>query len=100
MQYITLLLSSTPPPATTSPIKVRVEYSCGSVEYTTACSTADTTLPSKRQDSVIEPAVLDDVSGDESDDMNLEVDEGGTYGEGENSNGLGVGFEYDDKYMS
>ena len=32
--------------------------------------------------------------------MNLEVDEGGTYGEGENSDGLGVGFEYDDKYMS
>ena len=23
----------------TSPLKVRVEYSCGSVEYTTACST-------------------------------------------------------------
>ena len=40
MQYITLLLSSTPPPsATTSPLKVRVEYSCGSVEYTTTCST-------------------------------------------------------------
>ena len=40
MQYITSLLSSTPPPpATTSPLKVRVEYSCGSVEYTTACST-------------------------------------------------------------
>ena len=39
-QYITSLLSSTPPPpATTSPPKVRVEYSCGSVEYTTACST-------------------------------------------------------------
>ena len=39
-QYITSLLSSTPPPlATTSPLKVRVEYSCGSVEYTTACST-------------------------------------------------------------
>ena len=39
-QYITSLLSSTPPPpATTSPLKVRVEYSCGNVEYTTACST-------------------------------------------------------------
>ena len=39
-QYITSLLSPTPPPpATTSPLKVRVEYSCGSVEYTTACST-------------------------------------------------------------
>ena len=44
MQYITLLLSSTPPPpATTSPLKVRVEYSCGSVEYTTACSTVGVT---------------------------------------------------------
>ena len=40
MQYITSLLSSTPPPSSnTSPLKVRVEYSCGSVEYTTACST-------------------------------------------------------------
>ena len=40
-QYITSLLSSTPPPSSnTSPLKVRVEYSCGSVEYTTACSTA------------------------------------------------------------
>ena len=40
MQYITSLLPSTPrPPATTSPLKVRVEYSCGSVEYTTTCST-------------------------------------------------------------
>ena len=44
-QYITLLLSFTPPPlATTSPLKVRVEYSCGSVEYTTACSTEETRL--------------------------------------------------------
>ena len=40
MQYITSLLSSTPPSSSnTSPLKVRVEYSCGSVEYTTACST-------------------------------------------------------------
>ena len=39
-QYITSLLSFTPPPlATSSPPKVRVEYSCGSVEYTTAYST-------------------------------------------------------------
>ena len=58
------------------------------------------TLPSGKQDSVVQPVVLDDDSGDESDDRNPEVDEGDTYGEGANSDGLGVGFEYDDKYMS
>ena len=58
------------------------------------------TLPSGKQDSVVQPVVLDDDSGDKSDDRNPEVDEGDTYGEGVNSDGLGVGFEYDDKYMS
>ena len=36
----------------------------------------------------------------ESDDGNPDVDEGGINGKGENSDGLVVGFEYDDKYMS
>ena len=63
-------------------------------------SSAEVTLPSGKQDSVVQPVVLDDDSGDESDDRNPEVDEGDTYGEGANSDGLGVGFEYDDKYMS
>ena len=40
MQYITSLLSSTPPPpATTSPLKVRVDSPVVEVEYTTTCST-------------------------------------------------------------
>ena len=35
--FASLLHSTTT--SNTSPLKVRVEYSCGSVEYTTACST-------------------------------------------------------------
>ena len=62
-------------------------------------SSVEVTLPSGKKDDVVEPVVPDDESGDESDDGNPEVDEDGTYGEGENSDGLGVGFEYDDKYM-
>ena len=43
MQYITSLLSPTPPPpATTSPLKVRVDSPVVEVEYTTACSTNGT----------------------------------------------------------
>ena len=41
-QYITSLLSSTPPSsATTPPLKVRVDSPVVDVEYTTACSTGD-----------------------------------------------------------
>ena len=40
MQYITSLLSSTPPPLATTPLpKVRVDSPVVEVEYTTACST-------------------------------------------------------------
>ena len=64
MQYITSLLSSTPlSPATPSLLKVRVEYSCGSVEYTTACSTKMVEMEQKvmEQDCVIAQPVGDNL---------------------------------------
>ena len=41
IHHFTPLLHSTTI-SNTSPLKVRVEYSCGSVEYTTTCSTTST----------------------------------------------------------
>lgn len=63
-------------------------------------SPAKTTFPSKKPDSVIEPAF--NGIGDESDDGDyLQLDAGDdTHDEGEFSDGLGIGFEYDDEYMS
>ena len=56
--------------------------------------------PSEKRNSVIEPANPSDSSGNESDDRNPGTRNGGTYDEEEGSDGLGVGFEYDDRYMS
>ena len=56
--------------------------------------------PSEKRGGAIEPVALNDSSGDESDDRNPGVDERDIYDEGEDSDGLGVGFEYDDQYMS
>jgi hypothetical protein len=57
-----------------------------------------TTPPGDQQDSAVDLAGLNHSSGDESDDGKfLEVDD---HDEGESSDGFGVGFEYDDEYMS
>ncbi|KAF9642860.1 hypothetical protein BDM02DRAFT_3132818 [Thelephora ganbajun] len=57
--------------------------------------------PSEKRDNVIKPADFSDDSGDKSDEICLEADgEGGIGDEGENSDGFGMGFEYDDEYMS
>ena len=58
------------------------------------------TLPSAKRDSMVKQAVLDDSSGDESDGRDSEADEGDICDDGENSDKFGVGFEYDDQYMS
>ena len=63
-------------------------------------STEKVAPPSEKRDSVIKSVASNDSSGDESDDGDPEVGEGGIYDEGEDSDGLIVGFEYDDKYMS
>ncbi|KAF9791850.1 hypothetical protein BJ322DRAFT_998331 [Thelephora terrestris] len=57
-----------------------------------------TTPPNNQQASAVGPADFNHTSGDESDAGNiLEV---GDHDEGENSEGPGVGFEYDDDYMT
>ena len=43
---------------------------------------------------------MDDSSGDESDGRDSEADEGDICDDGENSDKFGMGFEYDDQYMS
>ncbi|KAF9778389.1 hypothetical protein BJ322DRAFT_1014720, partial [Thelephora terrestris] len=60
-------------------------------------STSKTTPLSNQQDDILKFAGLDGSSGNESDDGIQEV---GNHDEGENSDGLGVGFEYDDDYAS
>ena len=59
-------------------------------------TTTNTATSSTQQDGNIEPVNLIG-SGDESDNGD---DLGGTYDEGEDSDELVMGFEYDDKYMS
>ena len=63
-------------------------------------SPARITLPNQKLDSVSKPAF--DGSGGESDDGDyLQFDgQDAVRDEGENSDGLGMGFEYDDVYMS
>ena len=58
--------------------------------------------PSKKRGGHIKPVDPDKGGGDESDDENyLETDgEGNIRGDGEDSDGLATGFEYDDGYMS
>ena len=63
-------------------------------------STEKVAPPSEKRDGVIEPVTLNDSSGDESDDGDPEVGEGHICDEGEDSDGLTMGFEYDDEYMS
>jgi len=68
---------------------------------TSGPSSAEAPPPSKKRDGFPELADLDHGNGDESDDGNyLETDgESGIWDE-ESSDGLGIGFEYDDEYMS
>ena len=54
----------------------------------------------EKQGSTIEPVVLDNSSGDESGGGYPEVDEGCIYDGEESSDGLALGFEFDDEYMS
>jgi hypothetical protein len=57
---------------------------------------SQTALPSRRQDSAVEPVGFDNSSGDESDGCFLDVV---NHDEGESSDGFGLGFEYDGEYM-
>jgi len=64
-------------------------------------SSAEITPLSEGRDSATRPADFDDISGDESGDEDRSETGGGVaQDEGGNSDGLGIGFEYDDEYMS
>lgn len=55
--------------------------------------------PGEKHDGLTKPAAPDNESGDESDDVDPpETD--GEEDEGGNSDGLGIGFDYDDEYMT
>ena len=61
---------------------------------------AEIVLPNRKQDGIVNPADLDGSEDESDDEGDLQVDEeDNDYGEGESSDGLGVGFEYDDEYM-
>ena len=68
-------------------------------------SSAEIAPPSERQYSFVEPVDSDSSDGDESNDEDLLLEANGEGGiqredEGESSDGAGIGFEYDDDYMS
>ena len=56
--------------------------------------------PLSKEQAVVKLVDTDDSSGDDSDGIDLDLDdEGGIYDEGESSDGLGMGFEYDNEYV-
>ena len=55
---------------------------------------------SHKEQAVVKLVDTDNGSGDDSDGIDLDLDdEGGIYDEGESSDGLGMGFEYDNEYV-